>query len=349
MQAVVYNGRNDVRITDIPEPEAGEGQVKLKVGYNGICGSDLHEYFAGPIFIPDGEDHPLTGRRLPLVLGHEFSGTVTAVGRGVTGVAEGDRVAVEPVYRCGTCVRCRAGRYNVCAKIGFHGLMADGGMAESTVVPDYMVHPLPDTVSLEMGALVEPMAVAYHAAKLGEVPPGGTAVVFGAGPIGIGVWYALRGMGVPEVYVVEPSPTRRAAIEKLGASTLDPTATDVAATIAERTGGRGADAAYDAAGVLPAVQTALATLGAARAMISVAAYAGPIETPLLSLVINESRIQGSACYTAEDYRAVIELMGAGHYDATGWVEKIAMGDVVTEGFEALHDGRKVKVLLDPAA
>lgn len=349
MRAVVYNGRQDITIDDVAEPQAGEGEVKLQVGFNGICGSDLHEYFAGPIFIPQGEVHPLTGRKLPLTLGHEFSGTVTEVGRGVEGVAEGDRVAVMPLYTCGRCERCTSGRPNVCARIGFHGLMSDGGMAESTVVPAHMVHALPDPVSLEMGALVEPMAVAYHAAALGQVPRGGTAAVFGAGPIGIGLWFALRGMGVDDVWVVEPSATRRAAIEALGATTLDPVAVDVPAVIAEATGGRRADAAYDAAGVQPAVETALASIGFARPMVSVAIYETPLATPLISLVMNESRIQGSLCYTHDDYRNVIELMSRGHYDTTGWMEKIAMADVVEEGFEALHAGQKMKVLVDPTA
>ncbi|MCM3844791.1 2,3-butanediol dehydrogenase [Pseudonocardia sp. DR1-2] len=348
MRAVVYRGPGDLDITDVPEGEVGPGEVRLRVGFNGICGSDLHEYYAGPIFIPNGEKHPLTGRELPLTLGHEFSGTVVEIGAGVEGVTEGDRVAVMPLYTCGTCSRCSEGRYNVCAQIGFHGLMADGGMAETTVVPAHMLHPLPENVSLEMGALVEPMAVAYHAAKLGGVNPGDTALVFGAGPIGIGLWFALRGMGVEDVRVVEPSATRRGAIERLGAQTLDPTAQDVPAIVAEATNGRGADACYDAAGVAPAVATALDSLGAGRPMVSVAIYETPLVTPLLNLVLGESRIQGSLCYTHADYRAVIELMANGHYDTTGWMEKIAMRDVVEEGFEALHAGRKMKVLVDPS-
>ncbi len=192
------------------------------MGYNGICGTDLHEYYAGPIFVPT-EPHPLTHQQLPLTMGHEFSGVITEVGDGVTGWAEGDRVAVEPIYKCDHCGPCRAGNYNVCQQIGFHGLMSDGGMAEYTVVPTSMLHKLPDNVSLELGALVEPMSVAYHAATLGDVTPGDTAMVFGAGPIGIGLWFALRGKGLDDVFVVEPSPTRRAAIETLGATTLDPT------------------------------------------------------------------------------------------------------------------------------
>ena len=242
MKAAVYYGPNKLEIDDVPEPDPRPGTVKLLVGYNGICGTDLHEYYAGPIFVPT-EPHPLTGAQLPLTMGHEFSGTITAVGDGVTGWSEGDRVAVEPVYRCGTCAPCRAGNYNVCAQIGFHGLMSDGGMAEFSIVPTEMLHRLPDSVGLELGALVEPMSVAYHAATLGDVSAGDTAVVFGAGPIGIGLWFALRGKGLEDVFVVEPSPTRRAAIEALGATTLDPGGADVPAFIAEHTRGAGADAA----------------------------------------------------------------------------------------------------------
>ncbi|OZF33831.1 2,3-butanediol dehydrogenase [Rhodococcus sp. 14-2483-1-2] len=347
MRAAVYYGPNKVEITDVPEPSPGEGQVKVKVGFNGICGTDLHEYYAGPIFIPTSP-HPLTGQEMPLVLGHEFSGTVTELGKGVTGIAVGDRVAIEPLYRCGHCGPCRAGNYNICAQIGFHGLMSDGGMAEYTVVPTDMIHALPDNVSLELGALVEPMSVAYHAATLGDPKPEDTAMVFGAGPIGIGLWFALRGKGLDNVYVVEPSPTRRASIEALGAKTLDPTALDIPAYIADLTDGKGADAIYDAAGVQPAVEAALGCIGARKPLVSVAIYEKPLTTPLQKLVMNESRIQGSLCYTSADYEAVIDLMSQGHYDTTGWVDKITLDGVIDDGFEALHAGTKMKVLVDPS-
>jgi (R,R)-butanediol dehydrogenase / meso-butanediol dehydrogenase / diacetyl reductase len=348
MKAAVYHGPNKVEIADVPEPEVRPGTVKLKVGFNGICGTDLHEYYAGPIFVPTAP-HPLTGQQLPLTIGHEFSGVITEVGPGVDGWTEGDRVAVEPIYKCGQCPSCRAGNYNVCAQIGFHGLMSDGGMAEYTVVPTEMLHRLPDNVSLELGALVEPMSVAYHAVTLGEAKRGDTAMVFGAGPIGIGLWFALRGNGVDDIFVVEPSATRRASIEALGASTLDPVAVDAPAFIADHTAGRGADAVFDAAGVTPAVETALGCVGARRPMVSVAIYEKPLSTPLLNLVMNESRIQGSLCYTGADFEAVIRLMAQGAYDTTGWVTPIAIDDVIDEGFEALHAGKKMKVLVDPAA
>jgi (R,R)-butanediol dehydrogenase/meso-butanediol dehydrogenase/diacetyl reductase len=346
MRAAVYYGPNKVEVADVPEPTPGPGTVKVKVGFNGICGTDLHEYYAGPIFVPT-EPHPLTHQQMPLVMGHEFAGVITDIGDGVIGWSEGDRVAIEPIYKCGHCAACQAGNYNICAQIGFHGLMSDGGMAEYTVVPISMLHKLPDNVSMQLGALVEPMSVAYHAATLGDVSAGDTAMVFGAGPIGIGLWFALRGKGVEDAFVVEPSATRRASIEALGARTLDPAAIDVPAFIANHTNGRGADAAFDAAGVTPAVETALACVGARRPMVSVAIYEKPVTTPLLNLVMNESRIQGSLCYTSADFQAVIALMAQDAYDTTGWVESIAIDDVIDEGFEALHAGAKMKVLVDP--
>ncbi|MBN6038011.1 2,3-butanediol dehydrogenase [Amycolatopsis sp. 195334CR] len=349
MRAVVYRGREEVAVEEVPEPECGPDQVKIKVAHNGICGTDLHEYYAGPIFVPTAEPHPLTGASAPVVLGHEFAGTVVETGAAVDGLSTGDRVAVEPVYRCDTCPACLEGHYNICRTIGFHGLSCDGGMAEYTVVPARMAHKLPASVSDELGALVEPMSVAYHAAGLGEVGPGSSAVVFGAGPIGIGVWFALRGLGVEKITVVEPSPVRRAALIALGADdVLDPGETDAVAHVRDRTGGRGADAAYDAAGVRAAVDTALDCLGHRKHLVSVAIYERPLETSLIKLVMSESGIRGSLCYTARDYAAVIDLMAGGHYDTTGWVEHIPLNKVVEEGFSALHAGLKMKVLVDPA-
>ncbi len=347
MRAAIYYGNHKLEVEDVPEPAVKDGQVKVRVSRNGICGTDLHEYYDGPIFIPT-EPHVLTGKGMPVIIGHEFSGVITEVGKGVTDLQEGDNVTIEPIYRCGTCRPCKAGQYNLCNVIGFHGLMADGGMAEYTVVPRDQVHKLPDSISLELGALVEPMSVAYHAAMRAGVNDQSTALIFGAGPIGIGLWFALRGMGLTEIDVVEPTETRRKTIEALGARTLDPTSQDVSAIIADRTNGNGVDAAFDAAGVAPAVAAALESLGEQRPLISVAIYDKPLPTPLFNLVVRERRIEGTFCYTSADYRAVIELMEKGHYDTTGWVDTIPIGDVVEQGFEQLRAGRKMKVLVDPS-
>src|SRR4051794_22207195 len=123
MKAARFHGPGDIRIDDVPETPVGPGQVEVTVDWCGICGTDLHEFLEGPIFIPPaGAPHPLTRETLPVVMGHEFAGVVTAVGSGVTNVREGDRVAVEPYYVCGKCPACASGRYNICRSLGFVGL-----------------------------------------------------------------------------------------------------------------------------------------------------------------------------------------------------------------------------------
>jgi (R,R)-butanediol dehydrogenase/meso-butanediol dehydrogenase/diacetyl reductase len=349
MRAAVYRGNRQLTVEDVPEPSVSAGEIKVRVARNGICGTDVHEYYEGPLFIPVSRPHPLTARTMPLILGHEFSGWVTEVGRGVDDIAEGDKVAIEPTFRCGVCRACRTGSYHLCRSVGYLGLMADGGMAEFAVVRRDMVHVLPPQVPVEMGALVEPMSVAYHAALLGRVDSQSSVLIFGAGPIGIGLWFALRGLGLTEIDVVEPSAERRKAIEGVGARTMDPATQDVAAVIADRTDGLGVDAVYDAAGVAAAVQTGLECLAARRALVTVAVYDKPVATSLLDVLMRERAIQGSLSFTDVDVRAVIDLMGRGHYRTTGWVETIGMSGVVEEGFEALRAGRKMKLLVDPTS
>ena len=347
MKAAVYYGPNKVEVADVPEPEPTAGTVKVKVGFNGICGTDLHEYYAGPIFVPS-EPHPLTGQALPLTIGHEFSGVITDVGPGVTGYSAGDRVAIEPVYRCGECAPCRAGNYNICQRIGFHGLMSDGGMAEYTVVPTNMLHRLPDNVSLELGALVEPMSVAYHAATLGEVTPGGHRGGLRCGPDRNRA--VVRASRQAARDGVRGRAVRHAARRDRGTRRAD-TRPDAPSTCPRSSPITPTDAARmprsTRRGWRPRCEAALASVGARRPTISVAIYEKPLATPLFNLVMNESRIQGSLCYTSADFEAVIALMAEGGYDTTGWVTPIAIDDVIDEGFEALHAGAKMKVLVDP--
>ncbi|HWN25987.1 MAG TPA: alcohol dehydrogenase catalytic domain-containing protein, partial [Actinomycetospora sp.] len=251
MKAARYHGRGDIRVEDLPEPHAGPGQVQVAVEWCGICGTDLHEYLDGPIFAPTPQaPHPLTGGAVPITLGHEFAGVVSEIGEGVTGLSEGDRVVVEPYDVCGTCVACRSGRYNVCRSLGFIGLDGDqGGFAERAVVDRRWVHPI-GNLSTEQGALVEPLAVGYHATKLSGLEAGQTAVVFGAGPIGLVTAAALRAVGAGQVVVVEPADARKAKAPGAGADVvLDPTEEDVPERVRELTGGAGADVTFECAGL----------------------------------------------------------------------------------------------------
>ncbi|MFT4305579.1 MAG: 2,3-butanediol dehydrogenase [Microbacterium sp.] len=346
MRAVVFHAKEDVRVEEIVEPEPGPGEVKLRNAFAGICGSDLHVYFSPEAAGVDfAHPHPLTGALPPQVLGHEFSGTVVAIGDGVTNLATGDRVAVWPVYYCGECAACRKGMFNACRTIAFHGLNAHGGgMSKFTTVPASKVHRLPDNVSLQLGALVEPMAVAWHAVRRSGIVAGQRALIAGAGPIGIGVWLALRARGVDDVLVSEPSAPRRAAIQALGATVVDPVSDDVGTAVDAATGGDGVDAAFDAAGVGPAFASALANLTPGGRAIVAAIHERPLEFLPTQLVIGETEIAGTLAYLPQDFDEVIAAMAEGKYDITGWVDEIGYDEVVAT-FGELRAGRGMKMLV----
>lgn len=348
MKAAVYHGREDVRIEDVPEPEVGPGQVKLSVPHNGICGTDLHEYFWGPVFIPTPEaPHPLTGAHLPLIIGHEFGGTIVEVGEGVDDLAVGDLVAVEPIEWCHECHQCVAGHYNLCPSIAFHGVHRyGGGLAEYTVIPRRMAHKVPDGVGAEHAALAEPMCVAFHGVVRADLQPGQTGVVHGAGPIGIGAYLGLRAEGIDDVIVVEPSPTRRAAVEALGAPVvLDPTTGDAAEAILSHTGGRGADAQIDCAGVPASLKTAIASTAAHGRIITVAVFAEAVDFNPNDILFREVVITPSMAYK-DDYPRVLEHMAAGRYPMDGWVTHIGIDDLVENGIEVLRDQKAMKIMVD---
>ena len=162
MRAALYYGPGDVRLEDIPEPDPTPGTVKVRSLHNGLCGTDLHQYFVGP----------MSPAPLPTVVGHEFSGEVVDVGRDVTSVAVGDLVAIEPLWPCGTCAPCVDGDPNLCWEVLCHGLGGPGGgLSEFTVVREHMAHRLPEGLGPVHGALVEPMSVAYRAVLRGRAAP----------------------------------------------------------------------------------------------------------------------------------------------------------------------------------
>ena len=346
MKAALFHAKEDLRIEEVPEPTPGPGQVKLRNAYAGICGSDLHVYYSPEAAGLDLEHpHPVTGSTLPQILGHEFSGTVVELGESVDDVSIGDRVAVWPIYYCGECPACRRGMYNACQKIGFHGLSSDGGgMAEFTTVDAAKLHVLPENVDLRMGALVEPMSVAWHAVARSGVEPGGTALIAGAGPIGIGVWFALRAQGIENVLVSEPSSERRAIIAALGATVIDPVNEDLAAAVSALTGGDGVDVAFDAAGVGAAISSSLASVVPGGRVVVVAIHERTMDFLPTQLVMAETEIVGALAYLPEDFDAVIAAMSRGLYDTTGWVQQVPLEGVV-DAIHALRGGAGAKILV----
>src|SRR5438477_4130178 len=250
MRALRFHAARDLRVEDVPEPPAAAaGEVVVRVATCGICGTDLHEYIAGPIVTPV-EPHPLTGATNPQIHGHEFSGAVVAVGPVVSRVAVGDRVAIMPLAYCGRCAYCSRGLQHLCATMGCVGLShAWGGMAELATVAEYQVVRLPDGVTYQQGALIEPTAVAAYGVERGGVKPGDRVLITGAGPIGTLAALCAHAAGAAAVYVSEPNPARRARADALGVATvLDPTSVDVPELLREETNGLGVDVAIECSG-----------------------------------------------------------------------------------------------------
>ncbi|WP_272835602.1 2,3-butanediol dehydrogenase [Paracoccus aestuarii] len=337
----------DIRVEDVGEPRPGAGEVKVKVAWTGICGSDLHEYLAGPIFVPVDHDHPLSHDRAPITMGHEYCGTVTEIGEGVADLVVGDRVAIEPIFACGTCAACRDGRYNLCDSLGFVGLSGGhGGFAAFSVVPARMVHKMPDSLSMEQGALVEPAAVALHAVRLSKIRAGDTAAVFGAGPIGLLVVEALRVAGAAQIHVVEPSEVRRQKALELGATTAtDPTSTDAVARIREATGG--VHVAFEVTGVPQVLPQCIDATRHEGQTLIVSIWEADAAFQPNTVVLKERLLQGTIAYR-NVYPAVMELMTQGYFRAEKLVTKrITLNNIVAEGFEALAAEKShVKILVE---
>lgn len=348
MKAARWHGAKDIRVEVIPEPEVSEGKVKIEVEWTGICGSDLHEYLAGPILIPT-TPHPLSHEMSPLVMGHEFSGTIIEVGEGVTKVSKGDRVVVEPILSCGHCEPCKKGKYNLCDQLGFHGLSGGGGgFAKYTVVSENMVHKMPDGLDFEQGALVEPAAVALHAVRNSRVKAGDRVAVFGAGTIGLLVIESLKAAGATEIYAVEVSPTRAKKAIELGATQIiDPTKENAVEVIKKATDG-GVDVAFEVTGVKPVFNQAVESIKYNGQLIVVSIWEQEVSFNPNAIVLKEKSIKGTIAYR-DVFPAVMNLMSKGFYSAEKLVtKKIDLDDIVTEGFEELvREKSHIKILVRP--
>ncbi|MGO3152402.1 MAG: alcohol dehydrogenase catalytic domain-containing protein [Galactobacter sp.] len=355
MKAAVIYDQEDLRIEEVPTPTAEPGKVILEGGFNGICGSDLHFYYepeetAAPTGWKLHEPAELTGAQWPQIFGHEFSGTVTAVGEGVSKVKVGDDVAVFPYHFCGRCEACQSGRPNLCERMAFEGIQGrSGGMAEVKIVDEDMCFVLPEGISLELGALVEPMAVAFHGVMQSKPQDAKCALVLGGGPIGVGAFFALRSLGVEHIIVSEPSADRRETLARIGVEHLiDPVSQSVPEAVREINGGVGSDVVIDCAGAPVAFQGAVDALKMGGRLVVIAGYAKPVTFNPGTLGGSKS-ISNSMTYTPEDFQHVLNGMAAGNYTTEGgWISKIGLDDV-ENAIHQLRTGSGMKILVDVSA
>lgn len=351
MKAARWYEKGDIKIENIPIPEPGPGEVRVKVKVCGICGSDLHEYKAGPFIIPR-RPHPLTGREGgPVTLGHELSGEVDALGDGVKGWELGDRVTVNPLIYCGECPGCKQGQHLMCSKLATAGFAADGAFAEYITAPAYGLHRLADNIDFDMGAFVEPLAVAVRAVKRSGLQMGQTVAIIGAGPIGLLVALVCKALGASKVFISEPMESRRKLAEKLlVTAAIDPTKEDPGKAIAALTNKARADVAIDCVGIQPSFDTAIKVTGR-RATICVAGLAlKPIEVPFLKLWGHEKSITFTQGYEDREFACAVALLENGMEEIKEIITgRIALDNLVDDGLKALSEqgDKHVKIMVYP--
>jgi L-iditol 2-dehydrogenase len=340
MQALVFHGIHQLIVEDAPEPVLAPGEVLVQVAACGICGSDLHGYLG---------HSPRRTRSIPLIMGHEFTGQVAALGPDVPdGLRVGQRVVVQPQISCGRCRACRAGLTNICPNMAILGIERAGGFAERVVVPAHRLFPLPDALSDQEGALVETLAVEVHLFRQMARPLMRTVVVLGAGAQGLLAVQLARRTGASQIIVTDMVPHRLRLAEQMGATATLRADGEVVATIMRLTGGWGADFVVDAAGAAATRRQGVAMLapGGTLGLVGL----GPGDTPVdFGPVINrELTLQGSYCYSDDDFMLALELIAAGHIQVSAMLEVAPLREGAS-CFEQLLDpaGSLTKVLLQP--
>lgn len=351
MRAAVWHGRQDIRVEDVPLPaDPPPGWVQIRVDWCGICGSDLHEYVAGPVFIPVEKPHPLTGIQGQCILGHEFSGEIVKLGAGVSGFVPGERIAADACQHCGTCYYCRSGLYNLCEKLAFTGLMNDGAFAELVNVPAELLYKLPADFPAEAGALIEPLAVGMHAVKKAGSLLGQNVVVVGAGTIGLCTIMCAKAAGAAQVIALEMSSARKAKALEVGASlVLDPKECDALAEIRARTHGLGADVSFECIGNKHTAKLAIDVVRNAGKSVLVGIFEEPSSFNFFELVSTEKQVVGALAYNGE-FADVIAFIADGRLDVEPLITgRIGLEDIVGRGFEELVNNKEhnVKIIVSP--
>jgi L-iditol 2-dehydrogenase len=347
MLAAVYHGPNDLRVEQVPVPQPGPGELLVKVLDASICGTDLRIYHGGHRMYPDGTV------RIP---GHEVVGTIVALGAGLTGYPEGQRVFVAPNMGCGHCPQCVSGANNLCAHYDAIGVTMDGGFAEYVRIPANSIQqgnviPVSESVDPAVEALLEPFACVLRGQNALRIQPGDVVLVLGAGPIGVMHTKLAKARGAGRVIVSEPIPARAEQVQRMGADrVIDPTAEDLKAVLLAETGGRGADVIVVAAPVHAAQESAL-DLAAIGGRINF--FGGlPKDRPSITFDSNQVHykelvITGTtACSTADCWQAS-HIVNSGLVDLSGLVSmKYPLGQAI-QAFAAAEDRKSLKVVLEP--
>jgi len=294
MKAIVYKEPKHVEYKDVPMVTPREGWTLIRVSHAGICGSDMTIYSG---------KHPRA--KAPLIMGHEFSGYIAS---SHPKFEEGTLVTVFPYLPCGICERCRNGQFHVCKSLKLIGIDMDGGMAEYVQVPEDLIFEVPKGVSPAIAAFIEPVGISVHVTRKGGYRPGDSAVVFGAGGIGLSTAITLREFGAGHLTICEPNLARQELAKSLGFDVLDSNQ-DIVKQVYDRTDGDGAEFVFDCAGAQPVIDVLPDVVKINGNIIIVAGYKNPPSMNFQKGMFREFQIRFVRNCTRQDFGIACELIG----------------------------------------
>lgn len=345
MKALLLSENSHLEVTDLPQPEIGADEVLVRVAACGICGSDVHGY--------DGS----SGRRIPpLVMGHEAAGTVAAAGQSVAGYMPGDRVTFDSTVYCGTCAFCRSGEINLCDNRQVIGVSCGdyrrhGAFAEFVTVPARILYHLPDHFEFSEAAMLEAVSVALHAVRVSHARAGDSALVIGAGMIGLLTLQAARAAGCKPVFIADVDASRLELARQLGADqALHVSGANLPGEVMHLTAGRGVDVSYEAVGRNETVTAAIDATRKGGTVTLIGNIKPEVTLPLQKVVSRQLRLQGS-CASAGEYPQAIEMIAGGRIKVKPLITAVASLEEGPRWFERLHSGEPnlMKVVLTPGA
>ncbi|MHA1323449.1 MAG: alcohol dehydrogenase catalytic domain-containing protein [Candidatus Helarchaeota archaeon] len=329
MKALVLQQKQQLYLMeDFPDPIPKKKEVVIKVRYCGICGSDLEAYQYGMVLTP-------------IILGHEFTGEIIQIGANVEGWQIGDRVTTFPGAYCGKCFYCKNGQENLCHKITMGlGLTVNGALAEYVKVPAYLLQKLPETVRFDEGALVEPLSVGFHGVTLSKIAPTDTALVIGAGTIGLATLLALRYFKVKDIYVIEPSEYNRALALEIGAKETNHP---------RKINRIGPDFIFDCAGFPETYISALSIIRKGGTIIILGIHFEPVPISFLLFSTKEVKMKGSFGYSLQEFQEVLSLIATKKLEPRRMIsKKIKLEEAIDKGFDELlkPERKAAKILVE---
>jgi 2-desacetyl-2-hydroxyethyl bacteriochlorophyllide A dehydrogenase len=343
MKALVHTAPLKFEYRDVPVPSFNDEEVLVRVRAVAVCGSDVHGYTG------------TTGRRIPpIIMGHEAAGVVEATGRSVEAISPGDRVTFDSTVYCNQCPACRLGRVNLCANRKVLGVSTpafhrDGAMAEYVVVPWWIVYRLPEAVSFEEAALIEPASVGLHAARITPIDLNDVVAVVGAGQIGLFAMQGARAKGAAKLVVLDVKEERLTLARSLGADvTINPSTSDVALEMKRAMARPDADVVLEAVGAEATVGLSLSLTKQGGNLTLIGNITPRIQVSLQDIVLRELTIRGS-CAVAGEYRAALDLLASGRIQAKPLISRVMPLSDGQEAFDSLHRGEHglMKIVLQP--